>query len=342
MSPNHLSGSWRGVLLVALGFLPACGGNASGGAAGGTDAAPAVEDAGRPTADSTSPTTDAAPTPDATPTPDANSPDGAPPPTHDAAIPPAPDAAMPPPPDAATPPTPDAATPPAEIHVAINEIDCHGRDWVELYNLAETPAILDGYGLSDRPDDPTRAYLLPLDTVVPPGGFLAIRQSAGGAGFTFGIGCGGGDAVALLDPAGATVDTVTLPDLPDRDAWGRLPDGTGDWARTDPTRGAANVPGPLAGADYFNPEGRNVIEIQLPPASLDSLNAEPYVYQPGRIRIGNGTGNPTGWLDVGVHIKGRAGSFRPLTGKSALRIDLNRQVAGQTLDGDHQSSSRWS
>jgi hypothetical protein len=227
--------------------------------------------------------------------------------------------------------------PPPPASVVLNEVDCHGRDWIELLNTGDAPADLSGYGLTDDLDDPERTYRLPAGTEIAPGGFLDVRQQNENAdGFQFGIGCGGDETIVLLDPAGELVDAVTLPVLADRYAWGRLPDGTGAFARTEPTRGAPNVPGALAGADYFDPQGRAHIDIELPPQSVNGLNAAPYEHVPARVRItvGQAEGADEGeWYDVGLHIKGRAGSFRTLDGKPALRIDTNRYVPGQDIAG---------
>jgi hypothetical protein len=244
-----------------------------------------------------------------------------------------PDAAPVTPADTGTPP--DAAGPPPPlVPLALNEVDCHGRDWVELYNPTDAVGDLSGYGLTDDLMDADRLYRLPPGTTIPARGFLALRQQdENDDGFQFGIGCAGGESIALVAPAGDLLDAVALPALSDRYTWGRLPDGTGDWTLTTPTRGEPNVRGAGAGAAYFDPMGRTRVELELPQASLDGLSALPYEHVPARVRLTPGDAAASDWYDVGVHIKGRAGSFRTLDAKAALRIDVNRLRPGQDIDG---------
>ncbi len=321
--PQEVLG-WVSGLGLALG-LTACG--------GGSGDDPAREDAGTGTPGGAGGSTGG--TPDATggstggtprPTPDAARPDQGPPP---------PDAASPdqgPRPDAAAPP-PDAASRPV-VPLVLNEIDCHGRDWIELYNPTDAEADVSGYGVTDDATDADRLYRLPSGTTIAARGFLALRQQdQNDDGFEFGIGCAGDESITLAAPDGGLLDAVTLPALGDRYAWGRLPDGEGGFTLTMPTRGAPNQRGEGAGAAYFDPLGRTRVEIELPQPSLDGLAALPYEHVPARVRLAAGGAAPSEWYEVGLHIKGRAGSFRTLDAKSALRIDTNRLRPGQDIDG---------
>ena len=231
------------------------------------------------------------------------------------------------------PPASDAGPAPA-LPIVINEVDCHGRDWVELYNPTDEVGGLEGYGLTDALETPERLYRLPAGSQIGAHGFLVVRQQdENDDGFEFGIGCAGDERVTLVSPGGEPLDQVSLPVVGERYAWGRLPDGTGEFAFTTATRGESNLPGVLAGARYFDPLGRGRVEIELSPEAVSNLGALPYEHVPARVRLSDGTGDRTDWYDVGLHIKGRAGSFRPLDAKPALRIDVNRFRRGQEIDG---------
>ncbi|MCA9560311.1 MAG: CotH kinase family protein, partial [Myxococcales bacterium] len=150
----------------------------------------------------------------------------------------------------------------------------------------------------------------------------ARRQTADEDGFTFGIACGG-DRVTLLDPTGAAADAVDVPLQPAAYTWGRLPDGAGDWQRTDPTRDAPNAAPVDAAAALFDPAAVFEIDLSLRPEALEALAREPREYVPATLRVDGG--DP---LEVGVHLKGRLGSFRELDAKAAFKVKIN------AYDGD--------
>ena len=216
---------------------------------------------------------------------------------------------------------------------AFNEVRCHGDDFVEIVNLsAEDPVPLAGWTLTDDPFDAAKLWPLPEDLVLPPGGRVVLhRQTPDDVGFTFGLGCGT-DTVFLLDPEDGIADSVALPLLPLGDTWGRLPDGTGDWTQNAPTPGAENLPAPDLEALLFDPFKVIYVDISLPEVSIESLGVEPYVYVPGEISFTiDGETHP--WMEAGIRIKGRWGSYRPLTGKSAFKVKMNFSVQGQTFLG---------
>ncbi len=70
------------------------------------------------------------------------------------------------------------------------------------------------------------------------------------------------------------------------------------------------------------------IEITLPQASWDALNVDPYVYVEGSVSF---DGEPIEL--VGVRLRGKIGSFRPLSGKPKLKIDFNQFVEDQRFWG---------
>jgi hypothetical protein len=67
------------------------------------------------------------------------------------------------------------------------------------------------------------------------------------------------------------------------------------------------------------------VEIQLGDAGWDALSVDPFTYVQADVSI-------DGELveDVGVRIKGRIGSYRDLSKKSAFKLDFNKFVDGQT------------
>jgi hypothetical protein len=91
---------------------------------------------------------------------------------------------------------------------------------------------------------------------------------------------------------------------------------------------AAAVEDPAA--PMYQPGTVDAIELTLPQKSVEALEAEPDEYQPGTLTFtetdgtpGGATGAPVGPLKVEIHLKGTT-SFRPLTGKVALKIKFNK------------------
>jgi hypothetical protein len=122
--------------------------------------------------------------------------------------------------------------------VVVNEVQSDdaagGPDWVELRNNGAAPVDVSGWILKDN--DPTSELRIAAGTTLAPGGYLVVETSAAAAGF----GLGKNDEITVL-----TADGLGLVD---QYAWtehafteGRLPDGTGAFVDTEPTRGAANL-----------------------------------------------------------------------------------------------------
>lgn len=129
---------------------------------------------------------------------------------------------------------------PVESPVVVNEVQSDdaagGPDWVELLNTGAAPVDVSGWILRD--DDDLSALPIASGTVLAPGAFLVVetRDAVTGAGF----GLGKADEIRLFTADGTG--------LVDGYAWtehatteGRLPDGSGDFVDTAPTRGAANA-----------------------------------------------------------------------------------------------------
>lgn len=138
--------------------------------------------------------------------------------------------------------------------VKINEVESQGGDpddWVELVNLGPVAADVSGFVISD--DDDSHTYALPVGTVIPSGGYLAV-DSDETTGFDFGL--GGSDAVRLYAPGGTTLLDSTTWDGHAASTWGRCPDGTGAFAVTGATtKGAANDCSPRIGINEVESSG---------------------------------------------------------------------------------------
>jgi len=87
--------------------------------------------------------------------------------------------------------------------------------------------------------------------------------------------------------------------------------------------------GPDLSEDLFGTDRVFSVEIDMSADAAASLGQQPFEYVPVDIRI-----DEDEWLeDVGIRIKGRIGSYRTLSGKSAFRVDLDRFVEGQRWRG---------
>lgn len=81
-----------------------------------------------------------------------------------------------------------------------------------------------------------------------------------------------------------------------------------------------------------------VVDLTLPPASVEALGEEPEEYQPGTFSLAFTDGSPDGVgpastpIEVGVRLKGGLGSFRTLAAKAAFKLKIN-QVKGQKFLG---------
>lgn len=119
--------------------------------------------------------------------------------------------------------------------LSINEVEV-ANDWIEITNTGDEPVDVSGYVVKDDQDDHVLA--IPDDTVVDPGGFLAVDTDTGEDGF----GLGKEDVVRLFRPGGTTlVDSFAWTAEPTT-SHGRCPDGTGEFVVTvETSKGAANV-----------------------------------------------------------------------------------------------------
>ena len=142
--------------------------------------------------------------------------------------------------------------------VVFNEVGLNQGDFVELKNLGTATVDLSGWTLADLDTatggpKTTEGHLFPANTTIAPGAYLLNIESATGCAdagpspcqtFGFGLSLGNGDAVFLINPAGATVVRLDIPANSHASgrSYGRIPDGTGSFVDTTRTMGATNQP----------------------------------------------------------------------------------------------------
>jgi hypothetical protein len=116
--------------------------------------------------------------------------------------------------------------------------DEHGDfdDYIEIYNSQDTVVDISGFGLTDEPG--VAKYEFPDFTFIQPDSVALVwcdaepEQGAFHANFRISA---SGEWVALLDPEGAIVDSVTVPELPADSAFVR--DSIGSWMIGTPSPG---------------------------------------------------------------------------------------------------------
>jgi Lamin Tail Domain len=154
---------------------------------------------------------------------------------------------------------------PASIEgLAINEISASGADWIELYNAGTNGIDLSGLAIADEEGGIPKydeAVELPANTTVEPSSFFFVLADQEHASTTveescapgpapciytpWGLSAQDGERVFLLRSAEANAEVLLQERLPagaivEGQAWGRVPDGTGDFVVTVPTPGAVN------------------------------------------------------------------------------------------------------
>jgi len=93
------------------------------------------------------------------------------------------------------------------------------------------------------------------------------------------------------------------------------------------TTRAADKPDPSA--ELFKPTGPvPTFKIEVDKATADALRREPRTYVKCTLKVGDET-----FKDVGIHLKGAAGSFRGFDDKPALTLNMNHFVKGQMFHG---------
>jgi hypothetical protein len=211
--------------------------------------------------------------------------------------------------------------------IALNEIDCQGRDWVEIVNRSGSEYDISGWFLTDSLTDQDHMYQIPAGTVIAAKGYVTIKAFKDpDPGFTFGIKCSS-DIIYLMDADSAVIDQAEPGVVSDGHTWGRFPDMTGDWQVTLSTQGTANILTVDTPPELFDPLTVTRFEITLPEASVTALNGNPYEFVAGTLSAFVGTAIVTGQA-VGVRLKSGL-SFQPLSGKASFKI----RADGYTTEG---------
>jgi hypothetical protein len=125
-------------------------------------------------------------------------------------------------------------------NVVLNEILAHtdppDMDTIEMYNHANTDVDLSGCGLSDDPS--VIKFSIPTNTVVPARGFTVFTEAELGFGLS-----AAGETLYFWNPDGSRVlDALQFEPQENGIAFGRSPDGAGQWYRLERrTLGASNA-----------------------------------------------------------------------------------------------------
>jgi hypothetical protein len=125
-------------------------------------------------------------------------------------------------------------------------------DWIEIINTATHPINLAGYGLSDNPGEPYR-WVFP-DVQLAPDEYRVVfasgknrREPTLPLHTNFSISAEG-EPLVLTRPDGVEADRTEAVPLGRDHAYGRYPDGNGDWYYfAEPTAGGPNVTQPYLG-----------------------------------------------------------------------------------------------
>jgi len=111
-----------------------------------------------------------------------------------------------------------------------NEFD----DWVELYNTSSKDINISRWILTDNPDNLDK-YRIPQGTILKANSYLIIwadedgKQQGYHANFKLSA---DGEPLLLLDSTAKQIDMVVIPALADDQAYARIPNGTGAFAKT--------------------------------------------------------------------------------------------------------------
>src|SRR5262249_53712914 len=91
-------------------------------------------------------------------------------------------------------------------------------------------------------------------------------------------------------------------------------------------------PAPISDSDWqsslFSDSVIHEITITIPDDGWTALTNDPYDYTPA-----DATFDGEAISDVGLRLRGKVGSFRPITGKPKFKFDFEEYVSGQELHG---------
>ena len=122
-------------------------------------------------------------------------------------------------------------------------------DWLELYNTSNSPVVLTGLYLSDKQDNPTK-WQFPDNTEIAANGYLIVwldedhddEEATEGLHANFKL-SKSGELVLFVDSdteGNEVLDSVEFGEQETDTAYGRLPNGTGDFQVVVATPGAEN------------------------------------------------------------------------------------------------------
>ena len=120
-------------------------------------------------------------------------------------------------------------------------------DWLELHNLTGSVIVLTGMYLSDKEDEPTK-WQFPENTEIPANGYLVVwldddEDALEGLHTNFKL-SKSGEMVMLVDTdmkGNQVLDSIAFGEQETDSAYGRLPDGTGDFQIVQATPGMQNT-----------------------------------------------------------------------------------------------------
>lgn len=104
-------------------------------------------------------------------------------------------------------------------------------DWIELHNTSGQEVDLEGFHLSDDPDEPHKWTF--SSVLLPENGFLLVFASGKNLQTNelhtnFNLDADG-EGLYLTNSEGIVQDALLIPQTLEDEVWGRLPDGSGEW-----------------------------------------------------------------------------------------------------------------
>jgi len=192
-------------------------------------------------------------------------------------------------------------------------------DWIEMYNPGETSIDLDGYGLSDRLDNPYK-WIFPAITIDPKQYLIVFasgkdRVDIDNPHTNFKI-SSGGETLVLTDPSGTLCDSV-FTEIEGTDiSFGRVTDGAEEWVLfLEPTPGESNT------AIGYQGYSDAIVEMSLPGGFYDS---------PVSIELSTEPDN----VEIRYTIDGSEPSQSSLLYTSFVSIDTTTVVRARAFEGN--------
>lgn len=130
----------------------------------------------------------------------------------------------------------------ADNATTVMDDDDEHEDWIEILNTGATEISLADLALADRVDA-NPPWNLGLDSLLAPGERILIWADGDNQGLhaNFKLASGGEIVILQWQNGGGLIDSVQYPPLGEDESYARIPDGTGNWVRTDePTPGESN------------------------------------------------------------------------------------------------------